>query len=68
MLCMSVLGHVRLFATPWTVANQVPLFTEVFMQEYGSVFPCPPPGDLPNTGIKLASLASPILAGGFFNH
>ena len=28
--------------------------------------PCPPPGDLPNPGIKLMSLMSPALAGGFF--
>ena len=28
--------------------------------------PCPPPGDLLNPGIKLLSLMSPMLAGGFF--
>ena len=28
--------------------------------------PCPPPGDLPNPGITLASLMSPALAGGLF--
>ena len=28
--------------------------------------PCPPPGDLPNPGIKPASLISPALAGEFF--
>ena len=27
---------------------------------------CPPPGDLPQPGIKPVSLASPALAGGFF--
>ena len=27
---------------------------------------CPPPGDLPDLGIKPASLRSPALAGGFF--
>ena len=31
-----------------------------------SELPFPPPGDLPNLGIKPASLASPALAGGFF--
>ena len=35
-------------------------------QEYWSGLPCLPPGDLPNTGIKPASLMSPALAGGFF--
>ena len=28
--------------------------------------PCPPPADLPDPGIKPASLTSPALAGGFF--
>ena len=28
--------------------------------------PCPPPGDIPNSGIEPASLRSPALAGGFF--
>ena len=31
-----------------------------------SVLPFPPPGDLPNPGIKSTCLASPALAGGFF--
>ena len=35
-------------------------------QEYWTYLPFPPPGDLPNPGIKPASLASPALAGGFF--
>ena len=34
-------------------------------QEYCSEFPCPPPGDFPNPGIKLVSLMSPALAGTF---
>ena len=38
----------------------------VSRQEYWSGLPCPPPGDLPNPGIELASLMSPALAGGFF--
>ena len=35
-------------------------------QEYWSGLPCPSPGDLPDPGIKFASLTSPSLAGGFF--
>ena len=35
-------------------------------QEYRSGLPCPPPGDLPDPGIKLESLTSPALAGRFF--
>ena len=34
--------------------------------EYQSGLPFPPPGDLPNSEMELASLASPALAGGFF--
>ena len=34
--------------------------------ENGSGSPCPPPGDLPNSGIEHASLKSPALAAGFF--
>jgi len=34
-------------------------------EEYWSGLPYPPPRDLPDPGIKLASLA---LAGSFFNH
>ena len=35
-------------------------------QEYWSMLPCPPPGDLADPGIVPASLTSPALAGGFF--
>ena len=53
-------------ATPWTVALQAPLSTGFSRQEYWSGLPFPPSGDLPYPGIKLASLASPALAGRFF--
>ena len=35
-------------------------------QEYWRGLPCPPPGDLPDPGIKPVSLMSPELAGEFF--
>ena len=35
-------------------------------QEYSSGLPFPPPGDLPNSGIKPVSLASSAVTGGFF--
>ena len=35
-VCTHLLSHVRLFATPWTVAYQAPLTTEVYRQEYWS--------------------------------
>ena len=42
----------RHFVTPWTVALQAPLSMKFSRQEYWSGLPCPPPGDLPNPGIK----------------
>ena len=59
-------GHVALFATPWTAAHQAPLSKGFPRQEYWSGLPFPMPGDLPDPGIKAASLAYPALAGGFF--
>ena len=55
-----------LFAFPWTIAHQAPLFMGFPRQEYWSGFPFPPPGDLLNLGIKLASPESPALASGLF--
>jgi len=42
----------------WTAACQVPLSMGFSRQEYWSGLPCPPPGDLPDPGIKPASLPS----------
>ena len=47
-----MLSHVPLFATLWAVAHQAPLSTGFPRQEYWSGLPFPPPGDLPNSGIK----------------
>ena len=47
-----VLSRVQLFVTPWTIAHQAPLSMGFSRQEYWSGLPCPPPGDLPNPGIK----------------
>ena len=52
--------------TPGTIACQAPQPMGFSRQEYGSEFPGPSPGDLPNPGIELASLVSPALAGRFF--
>ena len=46
------LSHVRLFATPWTVAYQAPQSVEFSRQEYWSGLPFPSPGYLPNPGIE----------------
>ena len=52
---LSCFSHVWLFATSWTVALQAPLSMGFSRQEYWSGLPCPPPGDLPQPGIKPAS-------------
>ena len=49
-----------------TVALQAPLSMGFSRQEYWSELPCPPPGHLPDPGIKPMSLKSPALAGRFF--
>ena len=49
---LSCFSCVRLFVTPWTVARQAPLSMGFSRQEYWSELPGPPPGDLPNPGIK----------------
>ena len=54
---MELPSHVRLLVTSWTVARQAPLFMGFFRQEYWSGLPFPPPGDLPDTGIKPGSPA-----------
>ena len=53
-----LLSHVRLFATPWTVAHEAPLSVGFSRQEYGSGLPLPPPGDLSNPGTEPTSPAS----------
>ena len=66
-VCMlSCFIHVQLFVMLWTVARQAPLFMGFSKQEYWSGLPCPPPGDLPDPGIKPVSLMPPALAGRFF--
>ena len=52
---MKSLSRVQLFATPWTVAYQVPPSMEFSRQEYWSGLPFPSPEDLPNPGIELGS-------------
>ena len=60
---LSHFSHVRLFATPWTIARQAPLSMEFSRQEYWSGLPFPSPGDLPDPGMEHAF---PALAGKFF--
>ena len=51
------LSRVRLFATPWTVAYQVPSSMGSSRQEYWSGLLFLSPGDLPNPGIEPGSPA-----------
>ena len=55
---VKLLSRVRLFATPWTVADQAPPSMGFSRQEYWSGLPFPSPGDLPDPGIEPGS---PIL-------
>ena len=55
-VCMqSGFSRVQLSVTPWSVAHKAPLSTVFSRQEYWSGLPCPPPGDLPDLGIKSVS-------------
>ena len=63
---LSCFSQVQLFAILWTVAHQAPLSMGFPRQEYWNGLPCPPPGDLPDPGIKRTSLMSSALAGVFF--
>ena len=49
-ITLLLLSCVRLFATPWTVALQTPLFMGFSKQEFWSGLPFPSPGDLANPG------------------
>ena len=52
-----MLSYILLFAIPWTVAHQAPLSMGFSSQEFWRGLPFPPPGDLPDAGIKVVSLA-----------
>ena len=58
---MCMLNHIRLFATPGTVACQAPLSMNWSRQEYWSGLPFPPPGDLLDPGTEPMSPASAAL-------
>ena len=48
----------QIFATPWTVAHQDPLFmNSPGKNEYRSELPFPSPGDLPDSGTEPGSPA-----------
>ena len=52
---MKLLSCVQLFATPWTIAHQIPPSMGFSRQEHWGGLPFPSPGDLPDPGIELRS-------------
>ena len=52
---VKLLSHVRLFATPWTIAYQALPSLGFSRQEYCNGLPFPSPGDFPNPGIEPGS-------------
>ena len=63
---MLLLHQVQLCVTPQMAAHQAPPCLGFSRQEHWSGLPFPTPGNLPIPGIKPLSLASPVLARGFF--
>ena len=57
----SWFSRVQLFATLWTAARQAPLSMGFSRQGYWSGLPCPPPGNVPYTGIEPTPPVSPAL-------
>ena len=58
-LCLTLCG-------PRTMARQAPLSMGILQARILEWVAFPPPGDLPDPGTELVSLASPALAGRFF--
>ena len=56
-VCAQSLSCVQIFATPWAVAHQTPLFMGFSSQEYWRGLLFPPPEDLPDPGIEPSSPA-----------
>ena len=63
---VPVLSRIWLFATPKDCSPPGSFVHGIFQTRMLDRLPFPTPGDLPNTGIKALSLASPALAGKFF--
>ena len=58
MCVLRRFSQVQLLETLWTIACQASLSMKFFRKKYWSGLPCL--GDLPNPGIKPASLMSPL--------
>ena len=66
MCCAQSLSRVWLCASVGLVACQAPVSMGFSRQEYWSGLPCPPPGDLPGSGVKPAFLELLASTGMFF--
>ena len=55
-VCVCVYSHIQLFMTPWPIAHRAPLSMEFSKQEYWSLLPFPPLGDLPDQTASPASV------------
>ena len=66
MLCVCAAKLLQSWPTLrcYDIACQAPLCMGFSRQEYWSRLPCPPPGDLPDTGTEPTSLMSPALQAG----
>ena len=59
-VCVCACSVVSNSVIPWTVVGQALLSMEFSREEYWSGLPFPPPGNLPDPGIKLGSSVSSI--------
>ena len=64
MHSISHFSSVQLFATPWTVAHQAPLYMGILQARIPEWVVMPSSRDRSNPGIASTSLMSPALAGG----
>ena len=60
-MCAKSLQSCPTLCDPLDCSCQTPLSVGFYRQEHGSRLPCLPPGDLPHSGIKPASLVAPAL-------
>ena len=66
MCCVKSPQSCPTLCEPMNHSPQAPLSLGFYRKEYWSGLLCPPPGDLPNPGIKPATLTSRPVAGRFF--
>ena len=65
-MCVKSLQWCQTLCNHMDYSSPVSSVHEIFQARLLDGLPCPPPGYLPNPGIKPVSFMSPALAGGFF--